>query len=79
MLESLDILEADGKQFCTFKLTERPGGPLIAITVPAMVQSQTLRDALSDVNLAFEAIDTGIGSVSLRHDSTDAAADHSCL
>ena len=44
-----------------------------------MVQCQALRDALRDVYLALQTIDTSISTVRLRHDTADAAADHRSL
>ena len=79
LLEAFDVLEADGEQFCTFELAKRPRRSLVPIAVTAMVQRQALRDALRDVNLALQTVDTSICTVRLRHDTANAAADHGSL
>ena len=75
---TFNVFEADGEELGTFQFTKSPGRPLISVTVTAMLDSERLRDTLSNVNLTLETVDAGVCGVRLGHNTTDAASDHGC-
>ena len=51
-----------------------PGGSQVAVALTAVLQLKGFRDALSNVNLRFQAVNASVGLVGDHQNTTNAAA-----